>query len=152
MVVHPGAVVVLPVDGEYVYLERQWRPSVGRWLIEAPAGTLEEGESPEDCALRELREETGIAAGTLEPAGKFYSSPGYSTEVLHMFLASDLSVGEPSPEPGERIEVLRVSLREAVRWVMEGRIEDGKTALLILLASSKAISLSQEQRGQSGQG
>ncbi|NLX49919.1 MAG: NUDIX hydrolase [Methanospirillum sp.] len=133
VVVHPGgAVAVLPVDGDEVVLIRQYRAAIGDWILEAPAGTLEEGESPEDCAARELIEETGLAAAGLVPLGAVYTTPGFSDEVIHLYLAHGLSPSNAfEPDEDEQIEVVRVSADEVRAMARDGRIRDAKTICLV---------------------
>jgi len=129
---HPGAVAVLAVDKGRVLLERQFRPVVGRWLYEIPAGTLEPGEEPEEAAARELREETGYVAGRLRRLLEFYPSPGVSTEKIVVFLAEELRLGERSLEPDEVIETVWLPLREALEMIRRAEIIDGKTIVALL--------------------
>ena len=105
MCVHPGAVVVLPIlpDGK-VLLIKNYRYAVGETLLELPAGTLERGEEPINCAGRELIEETGYTAGRLKSMGSFFSSPGILSERMYAFAAYDLRPGEQQLEDGEQIE------------------------------------------------
>jgi len=136
-VVFPNAVVVLPVFSRdcSVMLIRQYRPAPREWLLEAPAGVLEEGENPEEAAIRELEEEAGLRAARLERVGEGYVSPGYSTELLYFFLAPDPSEGESRPEEHEVItEKIRISVDEALAMVKKGEIRDAKTILLIYAA------------------
>lgn len=125
---HPGGVAVLPLheDGT-VTLIRQLRPAVDRFLLEIPAGRLHPGEDPSVCGLRELREETGLEAGSVAPLGVFHPSPGVFDEVIHLFLARALRPGPPDPEHYEQIEPVRIPLREALRRARSGEITDGKT-------------------------
>ena len=90
VVYHPGGVGIIAVDGEDILLVQQYRHAIRKVLIEIPAGTLEPGEPPEVCAMRELREETGMAARTIQLIGTFYLAPGYSSEKMYIFLATDL--------------------------------------------------------------
>jgi ADP-ribose pyrophosphatase len=101
---HVGAVTILPVDadGQIIFV-RQYRHAAGQELLELPAGTLEKGEPPENCASREIREETGFAAGKLTKVGEFFLAPGYSTEYMVVYLATDL---HPSPLPGDADEFI----------------------------------------------
>lgn len=131
---HPGAVAVVAVDGAgRVLLERQYRPSVGEWLYEIPAGTLEPGESPEETARRELVEETGYEPGWLRLLARFYTSPGISTEEMYIYAAGDLRKTEARPEEDELIETLWVPMDEALEMIKRGEIRDGKTVAGLLL-------------------
>jgi len=132
---HPGAVVVLAVREGKVLLIRQYRHAVGKWLLELPAGTLEEGERPEEAAARELAEETGYRAEKLKKLISFYSSPGISDEILHVFLADGLREGAPHREEGEIIENLWVDLGEALKMIERNEIEDAKTIAAVLYYS-----------------
>lgn len=124
---HPGAVLILPViDGEIVFVE-QYRYPIERVLLELPAGKLDPGESPEECAKRELKEETGYVAGRLVSLGKVYTTPGFSTEVIHLFLALDLVKGKQNTDFDEFIVVKRIPEGEVLKLLREGGIEDAKT-------------------------
>jgi len=125
---HPGAVAIIPVlpDGR-VALVRQYRYAVRKSLLELPAGTLEQGESPVDCARRELREETGYEAGTIKELLSFYTAPGYSSEMIHIFLARNLTEVGAEAEMDENIEVEPMELDEILRLIDENIIEDAKT-------------------------
>ncbi len=131
---HPGAAVLLPLlpDGR-VLLVRVWRHAAGAWMLEVPAGTLEAGEPPAECARRELREETGFVAGTLRPLASWYPSPGILDETMHLFLATDLREESRHPEEDELVEPHPVAPAEAARMVADGRIRDGKTLLALFL-------------------
>lgn len=122
------AVTLVPVtpQGEIVFV-RQYRHSVGQTLLELPAGKVEEGESPEAAAHRELMEETGYQAGKLERLLEFYVAPGYSQERMVIFLAQDLTPGEAHPDFDEVIEVVRFPEEEVIRRLREGWFRDGKT-------------------------
>lgn len=133
VVVHPGAVVVLPLlpDGRVAMIENR-RPAVGKTLLELPAGTLEPGESPLHCAARELVEETGYEAGKLWPLVEFYSSPGFTTERMYAFVAEELTeVGQDLDET-EQIEVRPMGVAELQELIRDGRVEDGKTLATLL--------------------
>jgi ADP-ribose pyrophosphatase len=137
---HPGAVAILPlVDDRHVCLIRNFRPAVGRTLIELPAGTLEPGEDPAQTALRELQEETGYQAGHLSLLSSFFLSPGILDERMHLFVATKLIPGTPRREPGEEIENLVVPWEEAIAMVHAGRIEDAKTLLGLLLYQARPV-------------
>ncbi|MEM3402982.1 MAG: NUDIX hydrolase [Nitrososphaeria archaeon] len=133
VVEHPGAVVILPILDDRVILIRQFRTAVNSWVHELPAGTLDKlDETPEDCAKRELREETGFIAGKIKKLFKLYTSPGFCTEVIYAFLAKDLRRGISSPEETEFIQMLEVSLSEAIGLVLKDPVLDAKTALTLL--------------------
>jgi len=136
VVEHSGGVTVLPVDDEgNCYMVRQFRYPAGRMMLEAPAGKLEKGEDPFECAVRELSEETGFTADKFINLGDNYTSPGFSTEVLHIYLALGLHEGESHPDEGEFLNVEKFSLKELKKLVMENKICDGKTIIAILKAS-----------------
>jgi len=125
---YPGAAVILPVLGDgSIVLIRNWRFTADDRLIELPAGHLDAGEDPAVCAARELAEETGYTATRLEKLGAFYTSPGSSDEIMHAFLATELTAGRQQLEAFERITV-EVLPDETVRgMVADGTIRDGKT-------------------------
>lgn len=127
---HPGAVTILPlVADDQVCLIRNFRVAVGKTLIELPAGTLEPGEDPAVTAARELIEETGYRAASVEKLREFTMSPGVLNERMHLYLARDLEAGETALEPGEQIESLIVHWDDAMRMVWDGSIEDAKTLI-----------------------
>ena len=137
VVEHPGGVTILPVDEKGdCYLVRQFRYPFGRMLLEAPAGKLEAGEEPLSCAVRELSEETGFEAGRLIDFGCCYTSPGFSTEVLHIYLALDLHAGRSHPDQDEYLNVEKVPLETLLDMVMRNEICDGKTVIAILKAAN----------------
>jgi ADP-ribose pyrophosphatase len=131
---HPGGAAVLPLleDGRIVLL-RQFRPAVSAMVWEIPAGRLERGELPEDCAVRELQEEAGFLAGSLEKLGTMLTAVGFCDEVLHLYLARDLVPAGPAPEDDEFFENVPLPLGEALRLISCGEITDGKTQLALLL-------------------
>jgi ADP-ribose pyrophosphatase len=131
---------VVPLKGGAVLLVKQNRHAVGADLLEIPAGKLDvPGEDPVECARRELREETGYVAGTLESLGVFYSSPGFTDERYHLYLATELEQVDPAPDHdnGEPISAEWLRLDAAVDAVTTGKIVDAKTALGLLLARLK---------------
>ncbi len=135
VVEHPGGVCVLPVDEEgYAFCVRQYRYPPAEHLLEAPAGKLEPGEEPLACAVRELSEETGFTAGKLIPLGGYYTSPGFSTERLYLYLATELRKGEAHPDEGELLETVRIPLKELAGKALQGESPDGKTAIAVLQA------------------
>jgi ADP-ribose pyrophosphatase len=135
IVEHIGSVVILPLDanGQLLFV-RQYRHAAGLDLLELPAGTLDKGEAPEDCATREVREETGMAAGKLEPLGGFYLAPGYSTEYMYVYLATDLRHNPLEADADEFLTVERFTLSEALAMSERGEIQDAKSLAAILLA------------------
>lgn len=134
VVEHPGAVGIIATNQDEVILVRQYRYPVGAELLEIPAGKLEPGESPEECARRELREETGLLASRLEHVCSFHTSPGFSNEVLHLFWASGLTHAWPHPDGDEQLSVERLKLSEARKKILAGEIRDAKTITALLLA------------------
>jgi ADP-ribose pyrophosphatase len=137
VVEHPGSVVIVPElePGRYLLL-RQHRISVGEVLLELPAGTIEAGEKPEDCAARELEEETGYKAGQLIRLARTYSTPGYSTETMDIFLARNLEKSSSKLESDEEIELMEMDREAVARAVREGEIRDLKTIAALFLAFS----------------
>ena len=135
---HPGGVAVLPLhDDGTVTLIRQLRPAIDVTTIELPAGRLDPGETPENCGLRELAEETGLGAGRLESLGYFHTSPGVFDEKIHLFLATGLCQGTAEPEAYEEIETVRLPLAEALEMARDGRISDGKTIVALFRAAGR---------------
>lgn len=133
VVAHPGAVLVMGLlDDGRVVLIRNRRYAVGQVLVELPAGTLEKGEDPMNCAGRELLEETGYLAGKIEPLLSFYTSPGILGERMYAFAAYHLQRGQSALEEGEDIQVLPVEWDEALAMIGDGRIQDGKTIATLL--------------------
>lgn len=133
IVVHPGAAVILPLldDGRVVLIRNQ-RVSVGRALLELPAGTLEPGEAPIVAAARELEEETGYAAGSVEPLLEFLASPGICDERMYVFVARGLQKRAQRLDPGELIDPVVLDWEDALAAIADGRIEDGKTISSLL--------------------
>jgi len=176
VVVHPGAVVILPLlaaasldersvssgtddapagpsraessSEPEVVLIRNHRVAVNRTLWELPAGTLEPGESPAACAARELVEETGYRAARLQPVCEFYTSPGICTERMHAFLAEDLTWVGQSLDEGEQISVAPTRWSEAMRMARSGEITDGKTLTLLLWQAAISASPAGGPRSQ----
>ncbi len=135
VVEHPGGVCILPVDAEgNCTMVRQFRYPFGRMMLEAPAGKLEYGEDPLECAVRELSEETGYSADELIDLGSMCTSPGFSTEILHLYLALGLHEGSSHPDEGEFLNVEKIPLGKLVDMVMANEIDDGKTIAAVLKA------------------
>jgi ADP-ribose pyrophosphatase len=134
IVVHRGAVAIVGMDKGKVLMERQYRHTAGKVLWEIPAGTIEEGEDPQECAKRELREETEYVARRMEELIHFYVAPGYSTEVIYVYLASRLKREKASLEEDESIETRLIPIEEALDMIRTNEIEDAKTIIGLLLA------------------
>ena len=138
---HPGASAVVPFlsdprgDDPQLLLIRQYRYATGGHLYEIPAGRLEPDEAPLTCAHRELLEETGCTAATMEHLTAFWTTPGFTNEKIHIFLASGLTRGATAHEADEFIEVVPMSLREALAKIEVGEITDAKTMIGILFAA-----------------
>ena len=135
VVEHPGGVTVIPVDenGD-VWCVRQYRYPFEEHLLETPAGKLEKGEDPLDCAVRELGEETGLTAENYVFLGKLYPSPGYCGEILYIYLATGLKPGKQHLDAGEFLDVEKYSLDALTDMVMRNEIVDAKTAVAVLKA------------------
>jgi ADP-ribose diphosphatase len=141
MVRHPGASAVVPFltdpagDDPQLMLIRQYRYAAEDYLLEIPAGRLEPGEEPADCARRELLEETGCRCERVELLFTMFTTPGFTDEKIHLFMATGLTMGEARPEADEFLEVERTSLARALELIGRGEIRDAKTALAILFAA-----------------
>jgi len=134
MVDHPGAVAIIPLDGNDVLFVRQYRHAASHTLLEIPAGTrdqLADGsiEPPERCAERELIEETGHRADAWRKLGTFWTAPGFTSELMHLYLAQDLAPVHDwsGPQPDEHLDLVRIPWREAVEMCEGGEIEDAKS-------------------------
>lgn len=132
---HPGASVVVPLNekGE-VYMVRQFRKPIDKVTLEIPAGKLDPGEEPYECAKRELKEETGLEAREIKHLVSMYSTPGFSDEVLHLFFATGLSEGESCSDEDEFISAEKYPVGELVDMILNGQITDAKSIVGILLA------------------
>lgn len=138
IVVHKGSAVVIPVfDDGTVALVRQYRHAAGKHLLEICAGTLNEGEDPEKGAIRELEEEIGVRAAKIEKLTEFYVSPGFLTEKMHVYLASELTETQQNLEDDELLTVERHSLPALLDMIRRGEIEDAKTMVGITLAITR---------------
>ncbi len=137
--VHPGGAVVVPVknDGKIVMV-KQFRYPFQKFLIELPAGKLDKGEDPLNCAVRELEEETGFKTDSVEKLGAIYTTPGFCTEILHIYLAENLIPGNHNREEGEYgMQILEYSLEEIEEMINSGEIVDSKTICGIHYLSNK---------------
>jgi ADP-ribose pyrophosphatase len=138
MVRHPGASAIVPVlgapddaDPELVLI-RQYRYAASQYLYEIPAGRLDPGETPAACASRELMEETGYRAGTVTPLFTMFTTPGFTDERIHLFMATDLVAGAHQREADEFLELVPTKLSRALSMIEQGEIQDAKTALALL--------------------
>lgn len=144
---HPGASAVVPFLGDpagddpQILLLKQYRYAAGGVLYEIPAGRLEPGELPDACARRELSEETGCTANLIVPLTSMFTTPGFTDERIHLFLATGLTRGEPKREADEFMEIQIVALSEALRMVERGDIQDAKTALGLLYAAGFRVGM-----------
>ena len=127
IVEHPGAVAMLAWDGERLAMVRQWRHATGQVLLEIPAGTLEPGEPPAETARRELAEEVGLAASTWVEGPRFYTAPGFCTELMHLYLATGLTEATAEADADELLERSWLALPDAVAAIDDGRISDAKS-------------------------
>lgn len=135
---HPGSAVIIPAfpDGT-VALVRQYRHPAVRYLLEAPAGTLNRGERPEEGAARELEEELGFVAGKLEKLSEFFVSPGFLEEKMWLYLATAMTPTAQRLEEDELLDVVRLPLRQALEMITDGEIEDAKTIIGLMLAAPR---------------
>ena len=135
---HRGAAAVVPVDDDgRVVLIRQYRHATKGYLLEVPAGTLDPGETPEACALREVEEETGLRAAHLDPLGFIWTTPGFTDERIWLYRATGLTPTAAAHESDEIITVERLPLDEAVRRALAGEITDAKSVCALLRASNR---------------
>ena len=141
MIRHPGASAIVPFlsdpagDDPQLLLIRQYRYAADGYLYEIPAGRLDAGEDPRACAVRELREETGCSADHVEHLFTMYTTPGFTDEKIHLFMATGLTAGETAREADEFVETVPTPLSRALTMIQAGEIQDAKTALGILYAA-----------------
>jgi ADP-ribose pyrophosphatase len=147
MIRHRGAAAVLPVAGSLeapdpeVILIKQYRYAADGELFEIPAGGIDDADASwEACARRELEEEAGLKAGRLLPLTRIYTTPGFTDEVIHLFVATELSDGSQTLEKDEFVELVRVPFSEAMDWVRTGKIVDGKTVATLLFVGRFVLS------------
>ena len=141
MVRHPGASAIVPFLSDpagpdpQVLMIRQYRYAAEGYLYEIPAGRLDEGEDPADCAARELKEETGCTAEQIERLFTMYTTPGFTDEKIHLFMAVGLTHGESAREADEFVEAVPMTLSHALELIERGEIQDAKTALGLMYAA-----------------
>jgi ADP-ribose pyrophosphatase len=131
IVEHPGAVAILAWDGQRIAMVRQWRHATGEALLEIPAGTLEPDEPPAETARRELAEEVGLAAAHWEAGPTFFTAPGFCTELMHLYVATELTDAPLEPDEDEAIEASWMGMDDAVAACDDGRIRDAKSIAAI---------------------
>jgi ADP-ribose pyrophosphatase len=135
IVEHGGSVIIIPVDSNgNIHFVRQYRHAAGMDLLELPAGTREGDEPYEDCAAREIREETGMEAGKLQKVGEFYLAPGYSTEFMGVFLATDLKHNPLDADDDEFLEVEKIPILKTFELANKGEMPDAKSLAALFLA------------------
>lgn len=135
---HPGSAVILPAfDDGTIALVRQYRHPAVRYLLELPAGTLNDRERPEEGAARELEEELGLVAGRMEKLAEFFVSPGFCEEKMWLYLATDLKETAQRLEDDELLEVVRLPIDRALQMITDGEIEDAKTIIGLMLAAPR---------------
>lgn len=138
IVVHKGSAVIVPVfDDKTVAMVRQYRHAAGKYLLEIPAGSLEDGEDPETGAVRELEEEIGVTAAKMEKLAEFYVSPGFLTEKMFVFLATEITVTSQKLEEDELISIERYTFPQAFELIRSGGIEDAKTIVGLTFAGPR---------------
>lgn len=138
IVSHHGSAVIVPVFADKsVALVKQYRHAARKYLLEIPAGTLNQGENPERGALRELEEEIGVTANNIEKLSEFYVSPGFLEEKMFVFMATDLTETEQKLEEDEILSIERITFPEAFKKINSGEIEDAKTIIGLILAGVK---------------
>ncbi len=131
VVFHRGSVGILALDGDDLLLVRQYRYPTGEFLLEIPAGRLEEGEDPRDCARRELEEETGFSPVSLKKVWEFWLTPGYSSEKMTLFLASSVIRASPCGDPDEDTRLVRTPVSDVPGLLRAGKVEDAKTLVAL---------------------
>lgn len=135
---HSGSAVIIPVfDDGTIALVRQYRHPTVRYLLEAPAGKLNEGETPAQAAARELEEELGFVAGNFEKLSEFFVSPGFCEEKMWVYLATDLAESKQRLEDDEIIEIVRMPFTQALNMITTGEIEDAKTIIGVMLTAPR---------------
>ena len=135
---HHGSAVIIPIfDDSTVALVRQYRHPAVRYLLEAPAGTLADGERPEAGAARELQEELGLIAARLEKLSEFFVSPGFCEEKMWIYLATDLAEGKQLLDEDEVLEIVRLPIADALEMITSGEIQDAKTIIGLMLAAPR---------------
>lgn len=139
IVKHPGAVAVVAILNDRLLLVDQYRQAMGRAELEIPAGKLEKGEDPLEAARRELQEETGYTCNKIKLLHSFYTSPGFANEIIHLYVAEELTAGEMSPDDDEFLEIIEATYTEVEQYIAEGRICDAKTLMAFYYWQSRQL-------------
>ena len=140
LITHPGASAVVPLkDNQTVVMVRQYRHAVGGYIYEIPAGKLHFGEDPRDCAMREVEEEIGYKIGNLEPLLSFFTTPGFTDEIIHIFLGKNLTLGTQNLGEDEVLEIIEMPLAKTIELIKDGSIKDGKTIIGLQAAYLKLL-------------
>ncbi len=130
IIAHPGAAAVVPMkDEQAVIMIRQYRHAVGGFIYEIPAGKLHPGEDPRECALREVEEEIGFKIGRMEPLLSFFTTPGFTDEIIHIYVGYDLTNGTQKLDLDEVLEIIEIPLAKTIDMIRDGAIKDGKTII-----------------------
>ncbi|GIV63475.1 MAG: ADP-ribose pyrophosphatase [Bellilinea sp.] len=138
LVQHSGSVTIVPLDAQgNILFVKQYRIGVGEALLELPAGVLNDGEDPQTCAAREIREETGLAAEKLELLGDFYLAPGYSSEHMYIFLASGLYPSPLEQDADEFLQLITIPASQALEMAQSGQLRDAKSLAALMLAQKR---------------
>ena len=140
LITHPGASAVVPLkDNKTVVMIRQYRHAVGGYIYEIPAGKLHFGEDPRDCAMREVEEEIGYKIGNLEPLLSFFTTPGFTDEIIHIYLGENLTLGTQDLGEDEVLEVIEMPLTMTIELIKDGSIKEGKTIIGLQAAYLKLL-------------
>lgn len=135
LVTHPGASVVIPFESNgYIYMVRQYRKPIEKVSLELPAGKLDPGEDPEICAVRELKEETGLTAGKIKHIISIHTTPGFCNEVLHMYAAWELKEGQSHTDEDEFLSAEKIKIEDLMNMIFNHEITDAKSIIGILTA------------------
>lgn len=134
VITHNGSAVIVPVIGDSVILVQQYRQAAGKYLLELPAGSVEDYETPLECAFREVEEEIGMKATSMEKLTEFYVSPGFLTEKMYLYLATELTESEQNLDEDENISIVKMSFDEAFEKIRNNEIDDAKTMLGLIFA------------------
>ncbi len=136
---HGGGVAIIAIKEGKIVLVKQYRKAIEKSIYELPAGKLESTESPKECAIREFAEETGYESNKMKFLFNFYSSPGFSNELINLFIAEDISFVGANPDEDEYIETVEIPFTDAFQMIKSGEIIDAKTIIGLLYVSNKQI-------------